>query len=113
MALVGWMVAKFRAREAKHDEESRRRDEEYKALKDGMKAILSDRISQSVEYFTTIGGITVTQMKNIDSLYNSYKNLNGNGTITALHKKAMALPIITDHDFHKRSRGCVRDDNNH
>lgn len=112
VALVGWMVAKFKAREAKHDEESRRRDAEYKALKDGMRAILSDRISQSTEYFTTIGGITVSQMRNIDSLYSSYKNLNGNGTITALHEKAMALPIITDHEFHMRSRGCGRYDNN-
>ena len=107
VALVGWMVAKFKEREAKHDIESKKRDEEYEGLKCGMRSILADRISQSTEYFTAIGGITISQMKQIENLYTSYHNLNGNGTITALYKKAMALPIITDHEFHKRSRGCV------
>ena len=112
VALVGWMVAKFREREAKHDKESRKRDEEYSGLKAGVRSILADRISQSTEYFTTIGGIPVSQMRQIEQMYVAYHNLGGNGTITALYEKAMALPIITDHEFHMRTRGCGRNDNN-
>ena len=111
VAAVSWLAMKFRQREAKHEEDSRQRKEEYKALKEGMKAILSDRITQSTEYFTTISGITAQQMRSLDALYQSYHNLGGNSTITAIYKKAMALPIITDHEFHMRSRGCGRNDN--
>ena len=106
------MVAKFREREAKHDKESKKRDEEYSGLKVGVRSILADRISQSTEYFTVIGGITVSKMKQIEQMYIAYHNLGGNGTITALYEKAMALPIITDHEFHMRTRGCSRNDNN-
>lgn len=109
---MGWMVAKFREREAKHDKEYKKRDEEYSGLKAGVRSILADRISQSTEYFTVIGGITVSQMKQIEQMYVAYHNLGGNGTITALYEKAMALPIITDHEFHMRTRGCSRNDNN-
>ena len=111
VAAVSWLAMKFRQREAKHEEDSRQRKEEYNALKEGMKAILSDRITQSTEYFTTIGGITAQQMRSIDSLYQSYHNLGGDATITALYKKAMALPNITEHDFHMRSRGCIGNNN--
>ena len=51
-------------------------------------------------------------MKQIEQMYVAYHNLGGNGTITALYEKAMALPIITDHEFHMRTRGCSRNDNN-
>ena len=41
-------------------------------------------------------------MQNITVLYDSYSALNGDGMITALYTKTMALPVITDEEFRRR-----------
>nr|DAE83012.1 MAG TPA: hypothetical protein [Caudoviricetes sp.] len=67
-----------------------------------MKAILRDRIIQSANLSVEIGGITTEQMDNLSGLYTSYSGLNGNGMITELYKKTMALPTITSEEFRRR-----------
>lgn len=101
------MVTKFKAREAKHEAESRRRDAEYEALKNGLRSLLKDRIVQSCNFISQVGGITITQLQNIEGLESSYELLNGNGAVKALYKSTISLPIITDDEFHIR-KGNIR-----
>ena len=96
------MVAKFREREARHDAESKRRDAEYEALKNGLRSLLKDRIVQSCNFISQVGGITITQLQNIEGLESSYELLNGNGAVKALYNSTIKLPIITDDEFHIR-----------
>lgn len=96
------MVAKFKAREARHDEESKRRDAEYEALKNGLRSLLKDRIVQSCNFIAQIGGITITQLQNIEGMESSYELLNGNGAVKALYNTTKKLPIISDDEFHIR-----------
>lgn len=62
-------------------------------MKDGLKAILHDRLYQSCNYYIARGWIDTVGLTNIGYLYNSYHALGGNGTGTELYNRAKALPI--------------------
>lgn len=96
------MATKIKKREERHKSDEEKRDKEYNALKNGISAVLKDRLIQSCNYFNSVRGITTQQMQNIETLYQSYHNLGGNGMITALYTKTMALPVITDEEFRRR-----------
>lgn len=63
-----------------------------RALEDGVKALLRDRIIQSCDYYTQKKVISVHGRENIQSMYQAYHALGGNGTITALVKGVDELP---------------------
>lgn len=67
--------------------------EENKAIKEGLLAILHDRLYQACTHYISIDYIDVAGLKNIEYLYKSYHALGGNGTGTELYNKAKALPI--------------------
>lgn len=70
--------------------------EENKAIKDGLLAILHDRLYQACTYYINKGYIDLPSLKNIECLYKSYHALGGNGTGTELYTRAKALPIRDD-----------------
>ena len=65
----------------------------YKALLDGVLAILHDRIYQACQHYLALGYIDAAGLKNLEYLYKSYHTLGGNGTGTELYNRAKALPI--------------------
>ena len=65
----------------------------YKALLEGVLAILHDRIYQACHYYLKKGYIDTSGLKNLEYLYRSYHALGGNGTGTELYNRAKALPI--------------------
>ena len=65
---------------------------EYKTIKDGLLAIMHDRLYQSCTYYIKQGHIDMGGLKNIEYLYKSYHALGGNGTGTELYNRAKALP---------------------
>lgn len=66
---------------------------EYKTIKDGLLAIMHDRLYQSCTYYIKQGHIDMGGLKNLEYLYKSYHALGGNGTGTELYNRAKALPI--------------------
>ena len=66
---------------------------EYKTIKDGLLAIMHDRLYQSCTYYIKQGHIDIGGLKNLEYLYKSYHALGGNGTGTELYNRAKALPI--------------------
>lgn len=66
---------------------------EYKTIKDGLLAIMHDRLYQSCTYYIKQGHIDMGGLKNIEYLYKSYHALGGNGTGTELYNRAKALPL--------------------
>ena len=66
---------------------------EYKTIKDGLLAIMHDRLYQSCTYYIKPGHIDMGGLKNLEYLYKSYHALGGNGTGTELYNRAKALPI--------------------
>nr|DAW51793.1 MAG TPA: holin [Caudoviricetes sp.] len=65
----------------------------YKAMKEGILAILHDRIYQACQHYLAQGNIDTPGLKNIEYLYRSYHTLGGNGTGTELYNRCKALPI--------------------
>lgn len=65
-----------------------------KLLKEGMIAILHDRLYQLCTKFIEKGEITVDELENLEYLYKSYSNLGGNGTGTALFNRCKDLKIV-------------------
>lgn len=64
-----------------------------KLLKEGMLAILHDRLYQLCTSHIDNGCITVDELENLEYLYNSYHNLGGNGTGTSLFERCKTLKI--------------------
>lgn len=62
--------------------------EENKAIKDGLLAILHDRLYQACTHYIEIGHIDLPGLKNVEYLYKSYHALGGNGTGTELYTRA-------------------------
>ena len=65
-------------------------------MKDGILAILHDRLYQICQYYLAQGHITPSALKNIEYLYNSYHNLGGNGTGTELYNRVKKLTLLVE-----------------
>lgn len=71
-------------------------EDERKAVKTGLLAILHDRLYQACLHYISQGWIDDDGMKNLEYLYRSYHALGGNGTGTELYNRAKALPLHAD-----------------
>lgn len=65
-------------------------------MKEGILAILHDRLYQVCRFHIHQGWIDVESMKNVEYLYDSYHDLGGNGTGTELYNRVNSLPIKED-----------------
>lgn len=68
-------------------------EEERKAVKEGLLAIMHDRLYQSCTFYIKQGSIDTDGLKNLEYLYTRYHALGGNGTGTELYNRAKSLPI--------------------
>lgn len=66
---------------------------EDKAVKDGLLALLHDRLYQACTFSLARGYTDAELLKNAEYMYNAYHALGGNGTGTTLYEKMKALPI--------------------
>lgn len=64
-----------------------------RAIEDGVKDILRIQILDTYDRCKTSGVISVARKDAIDSAYESYHALGGNGTITQVHNEIMAMQI--------------------
>lgn len=69
------------------------REQEQGALKEGVLALLHDRLYQGCRYHIHQGEISDDEMKNMEYLYNGYHALGGNGTGTELFERIKKLPL--------------------
>lgn len=74
------------------------REKEYGAIKDGITAILRDRIIQADMHFTERGFATVSQKDNLQMMYTAYHKLGGNGIVTQSYDHIMSMPIAKEDD---------------
>lgn len=67
--------------------------EEQALIKDGLLAILHDRLYQCCNFHIRNGEIADEDLKNVEYIYKSYHALGGNGTGTELYKRTQKLPL--------------------
>ena len=70
----------------------RQKNKENNALKEGMQALLRDRIIQGYNHYSDKGWIPIYAMESIEACYKSYEELGQNGVIDNLMKQLRALP---------------------
>ncbi len=70
-----------------------KRVKEQEAIKDGVLAILHDRLFQAGKFYIAQGRITLDELKNVEYLYRSYHELGGNGTGTEIWERIKDLPL--------------------
>lgn len=83
----------------RHDEKEAQIEKELSLLKDGVVALLHDRIYEIGENCLLSKGITVSQLDNLERLYSAYEPLGGNGTGSTMVNNCRRLPLCEDGDF--------------
>jgi len=72
----------------------KKKSKEQDAVKEGVVAILHDRLFQSGMYFINKGEIGLSELRNIERMYEAYHNLGGNGTGTEVYERVRELRIV-------------------
>ena len=70
----------------------RAKKRENDALKEGMQALLRDRIIQAYNHYLDKGWIPIYAMESIEACYKSYEELGENGVIDNLMRQLRELP---------------------
>ena len=83
--IVKHLFARQDARDAKREKEEQAREAEQANIKDGMLALLHDRLYSIYEECAKSGTACVEVIRNAEYLYNPYHALGGNGTGTELY----------------------------
>lgn len=66
---------------------------EYDLIKEGVVAILHNKIYTLGKQYIEQGYTSLEDMKDFEYLYDAYHNLGGNGTGTEIYKRVKNLPI--------------------
>ncbi len=82
-----------------------RRKQENDEIKEGMMALLHDRIYQACSFFLKRGWCSLEDRSNLEYLYTPYKAIGGNGTGESLYKKCLELPLTAETADEKKEEG--------
>lgn len=86
--VVSWSVARVRAMN-KERAADRERDAD---VRQGLQALLRDRIINAHSHYMNKGEYPVYARENVNAMYKSYHALGGNGTVTAIVRELEQLP---------------------
>ena len=85
---------KLKAVKALADEEKRQREEENKAIKDGMRSLLRRQILIDCENAQSAGHCSARKKETINEMYIAYHGLGGNGVVSSAVRQVIDdLPI--------------------
>jgi hypothetical protein len=87
--LAGIMAGLYRRLSSRMKERAREQD----LVREGVLALLHDRLYSACEALIQKGSCEVTEMKNLEYLYKTYHSLGGNGTGTELFERVKNLQL--------------------
>lgn len=87
--LVGYLWKALKARQ----HVAKEKDHSMELIKEGMCALLRDKLLQKLEKCASGGYCSVEARDDIDHMFVIYKALGGNGTIQALRERVFTLPV--------------------
>ena len=87
--IIGYIGAKIKKRES----ERKKEQQEQEAIREGLRAVLRDRIVQAHNNFSRKGSIEMEELENISNMYIAYHNLGGNGVVTNVYNRILEIPI--------------------
>lgn len=78
--------------------EREKRDKESRMIRNGITAVLRDRIVQAYTYYESKGFLPLNERENIYLMYTAYHDLGGNGLVTQLYNELQELPHVKEDD---------------
>jgi len=63
-----------------------------KAMQAGVEALLADRMIYLHNYYQDKGCCPIYAKRSAETMYTAYHNLGGNGTVTELYNRLLAMP---------------------
>lgn len=87
-AIITYLVTVLRQKKQQIEEQRK----ENRALKEGIQALLRDRIIQAYNKYFESGWIPIYAMESIEACYASYEELGENGVIDNLMRQLRGLP---------------------
>ena len=97
--VAAMMVAGYQ-RVSKHMRHAQKKD---RALDDGMRALLRDRIISACDHYLENGFAPVYARENITSMYDAYHSLGGDGIVTDMVQQTMKLPYMNGGEIRSNS----------
>ena len=95
--VIGWLFYKLKKYEEKRDTLEKKRLDEVtsreQAINEALRALCRDRILNSYRYNSKRSFISTQDLETITKLFNAYRALGGNGTLTAVYEMILKLPI--------------------
>lgn len=78
----------------------KKNQEENKAIRLGMQALLRDRLYDKYEHYSELGYAPIRARENFENMWTQYHNLGKNGVMDDIHVKFMELPTErrTEHE---------------
>lgn len=68
----------------------------FEAMRNGMRALLWRELRTMHTQAREANGLTVAERQHLESVYDAYHAIGGNGTGSRLHDEAMELPVLKD-----------------
>lgn len=93
-AVVSSLVAMLKAGGKKAIERTEAEKALDEAMRAGMRALLWRELQVIHGHATGQGGMSVSERRHLESVYQAYHGLGGNGTGTRLYNDAMSMPVI-------------------
>ena len=78
----------------RYTDRQKQTESKQQALEEGVRSLLRDRIIQSCTKHAKQGHVPLEELSSITDMYNSYKELGGNGAAEAIYKRLLTLPTV-------------------
>ena len=85
VAALGWLIKRINNRVKESAEKNT-------AIELGIQALLRAQMIADYNHYYEKGTAPIYARENFENVYKQYKNLGGNGVMTDIHSKFMALP---------------------
>lgn len=93
IAVVGGMaVYRLKQHDQERENRAQKRREESEAIRDGLCALLRDRLMQTCLYYESLHYIPPRELECVSRMYNAYHGLGGNDIISSLYAEMVDLP---------------------
>ena len=92
-SVIGWLGYRIKKRAAKLEEIELKREIRENAINDALRALCRDRILNTYRFNSKRNFISTQDLETVSKLFNAYKALGGNGTLTAIYEMTLKLPI--------------------
>ena len=94
VALINQVFSWLRERDGRKDEKNKKESDDIKALKQGLKYVLYDRIRYIGQEYIKQGMVDFDDRRILNEMHQSYHNgLGGNGDLDNLMKAVNCLPL--------------------